>query len=73
MLYLKINIPILYMTCCVKPNITKLNEDYYVCINCLFFAQITDKKSDDCCINLILIQKEFVLIAELFIKYLQIN
>ena len=52
MLYLRINIPILYiMTCCVNPNITKLNEEYYVCTNCLFFAPITDKKSDDCCNN----------------------
>ena len=39
------------MTCCVKPNITKLNEDYYVCLNCLFSSPITDKKSDDCCDN----------------------
>ena len=51
MLYLRINIPILYMTCCVNPNITKLNEDYYVCLNCLFTSSITDKKSDDCCDN----------------------
>ena len=39
------------MTCCVKPDIKKLNEEYYVCINCLFSAPIIDKKSDDCCIN----------------------
>ena len=39
------------MTCCVNPNITKLNEDYYVCLNCLFASPITDKKSDDCCVN----------------------
>ena len=39
------------MTCCVNPNITKLNEDYYVCLNCLFASPITDKKSDDCCDN----------------------
>ena len=51
MLYLRINIPILYMTCCVNPNITKLNKDYYVCLNCLFTSPITDKKSDDCCDN----------------------
>ena len=52
MLYLRINIPILYiMTCCVNPDIKKLNEDYYVCLNCLFTSPITDKKSDDCCDN----------------------
>ena len=51
MLYLRINIPILYMTCCVKPDIKKLNEDYYVCLNCLVSTPIIDKKSDDCCIN----------------------
>ena len=39
------------MTCCVNPNITKLNEDYYVCLNCLFASPITDKKSDECCDN----------------------
>ena len=48
MLYLRINIPILYMTCCDKPDIKKLNEEYYVCINCLFSTPIIDKKSDDC-------------------------
>ena len=52
MLYLRINIPILYiMTCCVKPDIKKLNEDYYVCLNCLVSTPIIDKKSDDCCNN----------------------
>ena len=52
MLYLRINIPILYiMTCCARPNIKKLNEDYDVCINCLFSIPIIDKKSDECCIN----------------------
>ena len=52
MLYLRINIPILYiMTCCGNSDITKLNDEYYVCTNCLFFASITDKKSDDCCNN----------------------
>ena len=39
------------MTCCVKPDIKKLNKDYYVCINCLVSTPIIDKKSDDCCIN----------------------
>ena len=39
------------MTCCVKPDIKKLNEEYNVCINCLFSAPFIDKKSDDCCIN----------------------
>ena len=39
------------MVCCVNPNITKLNEEYHVCLNCLFSAPITDKKSDDCCDN----------------------
>ena len=52
MLYLRINIPILYiMTCCVNPNIIKLNEEYHVCLNCLFSTPIIDKKSDDCCDN----------------------
>ena len=53
MLNLRINIPILYiMTCCARPNIKKLEEEYYVCINCLFSIPIIDKKSDDCCNNL---------------------
>ena len=53
MLYLRINIPILYiMTCCDNPNIKKLNEEYYVCLNCLFTTPIIDKKSDDCCDNM---------------------
>ena len=52
MLYLRINIPILYiMSCCVNPDIKNLNEEYYVCTNCLFFAPIIDKKSNDCCNN----------------------
>ena len=51
MLYLRINIPILYMVCCVNPNIRKLNEKYNVCLNCLFSTPIIDKKSDDCCNN----------------------
>ena len=52
MLYLRINIPILYiMTCCDNPNIKKLNEEYYVCLNCLFTSPIIDKKSNDCCNN----------------------
>ena len=52
MLYLRINIPILYITCCDNQNIKKLNEDYYVCLNCLFSIPIIDKKSDDCCNNM---------------------
>ena len=32
------------MTCCVKPDIKELNEDYYVCLNCLFSIPIIDKK-----------------------------
>ena len=40
------------MTCCDNPNIKKLNEEYHVCLNCLFSALIIDKKSDDCCDNL---------------------
>ena len=52
MLYLRINIPILYMTCCGNQDIKKLNEDYYVCLNCLFSIPIIDKKSDDCCNNM---------------------
>ena len=52
MLYLRINIPILYiMSCCGNPDIKNINEEYHVCLNCLFFAPIIDKKSDDCCIN----------------------
>ena len=52
MLYLRINIPILYiMTCCVNPDIKNLNEDYYVCLNCLFTSPIIDKKSDYYCNN----------------------
>ena len=39
------------MSCCVKPDIKKLNEEYYVCLNCLFSTPIIDKKSDDYCIN----------------------
>ena len=39
------------MSCCVKPDIKKLNKEYYVCLNCLFSSPIIDKKSDDCCIN----------------------
>ena len=39
------------MSCCVKPDIKKLNEDYYACINCLFSTPIIDNKSDDCCSN----------------------
>ena len=52
MLYLRINIPILYMTCCDNSDIKKLNKDYYVCLNCLFSTPIIDKKSDDCCNNM---------------------
>ena len=53
MLYLRINIPILYiMTCCARPNIKKLNEDYDVCINCLFSIPIIDKKTADCSNNM---------------------
>ena len=52
MLYLRINIPILYiMTCCGNPDIKNINKEYNVCLNCLFFAPIIDKKSDDCCNN----------------------
>ena len=40
------------MTCCIKSDIKKLNEDYYVCLNCLFSIPIIDKKSDDCCDNM---------------------
>ena len=50
MLNLRINIPILYMTCCDNPDIKKIN-DHYVCLNCLFSTPIIDKKSDDCCDN----------------------
>ena len=39
------------MTCCVNPDIKNLNKEYHVCLNCLFFAPITDKISDDCCNN----------------------
>ena len=40
------------MGCCDNQNIKKLNEDYYVCLNCLFTSPIIDKKSDDCCNNM---------------------
>ena len=39
------------MTCCSNPDIKKLNEDYYVCLNCLFSAPIINKKFDDDCCN----------------------
>ena len=50
MLNLRINIPILYMTCCDNPDIKKIN-DHYVCLNCISSTPIIDKKSDDCCKN----------------------
>ena len=50
MLNLRINIPILYMTCCVEPNIKKIQE-LYVCLNCLYSTPTINKKSDDCCDN----------------------
>ena len=50
MLNLRINIPILYMTCCDNPDIKKIDE-CYVCLNCLFSTPIIDNKSDDCCNN----------------------
>ena len=40
------------MGCCDNQDIKKLNEDYYVCLNCLFSIPIIDKKSDDCCNNM---------------------
>ena len=40
------------MSCCTNQNIKELNEDYYVCLNCLFSIPIIDKKSDDCCNNM---------------------
>ena len=39
------------MLCCINPDIKNLNDNYYVCLNCLFSSPITDKKSDDCCDN----------------------
>ena len=44
MLYLRINIPLLYMVCCDNQNIKKLDKDNYVCLNCLFMIPIIDKK-----------------------------
>ena len=32
------------MTCCDNQDIIKLNEDYYVCLNCLFSIPLIDKK-----------------------------
>ena len=43
MLYLRINIPILYMVCCDNQNIKKLDKDNYFCLNCLFMILIIDK------------------------------
>ena len=40
------------MTCCDNQDIEKLNEDYFVCLICLFSIPIIDKKSDDCCNNM---------------------
>ena len=39
------------MVCCDNQNIEKLNEDYYVCLSCLFSMPIIDKKFDECCNN----------------------
>ena len=50
MLNLRINIPILYMTCCDNPDIKKI-DDHYVCLNRLSSTPIIDNKSDDCCNN----------------------
>ena len=52
MLYLRINIPILYMVCCDNQDIKKLDKDNYVCQNWLFKIPIIDKKYDDCCNNM---------------------
>ena len=38
------------MTCCVNPDIKKIQK-LYVCLNCLYSTPIIDKKSDDCCDN----------------------
>ena len=40
------------MGCCTNQDIKKLNDDSYVCLNCLFSIPIIDKKSDDCCNNM---------------------
>ena len=50
MLNLRINISILYMTCCVKPNIKKIIE-HYVCLNCISSTPTINNKSDECCDN----------------------
>ena len=52
MLYLRINIHILYMVCCDNQDIKKLDKNNKVCLNCLFVIPIIDKKSDDCCDNM---------------------
>ena len=52
MLNLRINIHILYMSCCEDPNINKLDKNNKVCINCLTQIPIIDNKSDDCCNNM---------------------
>ena len=40
------------MSCCYNPDIQKLDENNYVCINCLFLIPIIDEKSNDCCDNM---------------------
>ena len=59
MLNLRINIYILYMSCCNNPNFTKVNEEY-ICLNCLHSETITDNESDDCCDNMNINQKWYL-------------
>ena len=52
MLYLRINIPIIYMVCRNNPDIKKLDNDNNICLNCLTLIEIIDEKNNDCCNNM---------------------
>ena len=54
MLYLRINISIIYMVCCNNPDIKKLDNDNNICLNCLTLIEIIDEKTknDNCCDNM---------------------
>ena len=62
------------MTCCDNPNIKKLNEDHYVCLNCISSTPIIDKKSDDCCNNPNINSKGICInCATIHLNYIQIE
>ena len=67
MLNLRISISILYIWCVVIIPILKKFMNLYVCLNCISSTPIIDKNQMIVVIILILIQKEFVLIVQLFI------